>query len=105
MDPATALQSVRRLDREWHRHDQPGQVGGQWTHLFGGKIEANINGGFVQSFGTRSGIVATVTGEGTWCRRSATRPGSNMAAGSAPHRQGWVADIFVNGTARPAAGR
>lgn len=41
------------------------RVGGQWTHLFGDSVEVNINGGFVQSFGTRSGIVATVTGEGT----------------------------------------
>ena len=31
------------------------------THLFGNNVEANINGGFVQSFGTQSGIVATVS--------------------------------------------
>ena len=41
------------------------KVGGQWTHLFGTSVEANINGGWVQSFGTKSGIVATVTGDGT----------------------------------------
>ena len=41
------------------------KVGGQWTHLFGSSVEANINGGWVQSFGTRSGIVASVTGDGT----------------------------------------
>ena len=27
------------------------KVGGQWTHLFGSSVEANINGGWVQSFG------------------------------------------------------
>jgi hypothetical protein len=41
------------------------KVGGQWTHLFGSSIETNINGGFVQSFAGHSGIVATVTGDGT----------------------------------------
>src|SRR5258705_6139097 len=41
------------------------KVGGQWTHLFGSSVEANVNGGWVQSFGTRSGIVASVTGDGT----------------------------------------
>ena len=41
------------------------KVGGQWTHLFGSSIETNINGGFVQSFSGHSGIVATVTGDGT----------------------------------------
>src|SRR6202166_4430940 len=40
------------------------KVGGQWTHLFGSSVEGNINGGFVQSFATHSGIVATVTGDG-----------------------------------------
>ena len=29
------------------------KVGGQWTHLFGSSVEANINGGWVQSFGTQ----------------------------------------------------
>src|SRR2546430_13995734 len=38
------------------------KVGGQWTHLFGSSVEANINGGFVHAFGTQPGIVATVTG-------------------------------------------
>src|ERR1700754_1036156 len=40
------------------------KVGGQWTHLFGSNIEVNVNGGFVQSFATHSGIIATVTGDG-----------------------------------------
>jgi hypothetical protein len=53
------------------------KVGGQWTHLFGTSVEANINGGFVQS------IVAAVTGDGTIVPMIGTRAGSNMAAGSA----------------------
>src|SRR5262249_7879576 len=40
------------------------KVGGQWTHLFGSSVEANINGAFVQSFATHSGIVATVASNG-----------------------------------------
>jgi hypothetical protein len=40
------------------------KVGGQWTHLFGSSVETNLNGRFVQSFGTQSGVVATVTGDG-----------------------------------------
>ena len=40
------------------------KIGGQWTHLFAGNVETNINGGWVQSFASHSGIVATVTGDG-----------------------------------------
>jgi hypothetical protein len=56
----------------------------------------------VQSFGTRSGIVATVTGDGTivpvignQCRfEYGGRLGFRIA-------KGWVADLFVNGTDGP----
>ena len=77
-------------------------VGGQWTHLFGSSIETNINGGFVQSFAGHSGIVATVTGDGTvvpafgnqsWFEYGA-RVGYRIT-------NGWVADLFLNGTAGP----
>jgi hypothetical protein len=77
------------------------KVGGQWTHLFG-NIEGNINGGWVQSFATHSGIVASVTGDGTvvptmgnqgWFEYGG-RLGFRIA-------KGWVADLFVNGTAGP----
>ncbi|MFZ8321312.1 hypothetical protein ACO1LD_14115, partial [Staphylococcus aureus] len=40
------------------------KVGGQWTHLFGSSFEGNINGAFVQSFASQSGIVATVASSG-----------------------------------------
>lgn len=77
------------------------KIGGQWTHLFG-SVEGNINGGYVQSFATHSGIVATVTGDGTvvptignqgWFEYGG-RLGFRLA-------RGWVADLFVNGTAGP----
>jgi len=78
------------------------KVGGQWTHLFNDSIEANINGGFVQSFASHSGIVATVTGDGTvvptignqnWFEYGG-RLGFRIT-------KGWVADLFLNGTAGP----
>ncbi len=77
------------------------KIGGQWTHLFG-NIEGNINGGWVQSFATHSGIVATVTGDGTvvptignqgWFEYGG-RLGFRLA-------KGWVADLFANGTLGP----
>jgi hypothetical protein len=78
------------------------KLGGQWTHLFGSSIEGNINGGFVQSFADHSGIVATVTGDGTvvptignqnWFEYGG-RLGFRIT-------NGWVADLFVNGTLGP----
>src|SRR6201996_6907001 len=78
------------------------KLGGQWTHLFGDSVEANINGGFVQSFAAHSGIVATVTGDGTvvptlgnhnWFEYGG-RLGFRIT-------KGWVADLFLNGTVGP----
>ena len=78
------------------------KVGGQWTHLIGSSIETNINGGFVQSFAGHSGIVATVTGDGTvvptlgnqsWFEYGG-RLGFRITSG-------WVADLFLNGTLGP----
>jgi hypothetical protein len=78
------------------------KVGGQWTHLFGTSVEGNINGGFVQSFNNHSGIVATVTGDGTvvptignqnWFEYGG-RLGFRIT-------NGWVADLFLNGTLGP----
>ena len=78
------------------------KIGGQWTHLFGNNLEANINGGWVQSFGTRTGIVATVTGNGTivptignqgWFEYGG-RLGIRVS-------KGWIIDLFANGTAGP----
>jgi hypothetical protein len=78
------------------------KVGGQWTHLISDSVEANINGFYVHSFATTSGIVATVTGDGLvtptignqgWFEYGG-RLGFRLA-------KGWVADIFVDGTLGP----
>jgi hypothetical protein len=78
------------------------KVGGQWTHLFGSNVEANINGGFVQSFATHSGIVATVTGDGlvvpTIGNQSWFEYGGRLGFRIT---NGWIADLFLNGTAGP----
>jgi hypothetical protein len=78
------------------------KIGGQWTHLFGSNVEANINGGFVQSFATHSGIVATVTGDGTVVPTIGNQSWFEYG-GRLGFRitQGWVADLFLNGTAGP----
>jgi hypothetical protein len=78
------------------------KVGAQWTHLFGDGVEANLNGGFVHSFGTHSGIVATVTGAGmvvpTIGNQSWFEYGGRLGYRIA---KGWIADLFLNGTAGP----
>jgi len=78
------------------------KVGGQWTHLFGSSIETNINGGFVQSFAGHSGIVATVTGDGTIVPTIGNQSWFEYG-GRVGFRitDGWVADLFLNGTAGP----
>ena len=77
-------------------------AGAQWTHLFGSSIEGNINGAFVQSFATHSGIVATVTGDGlitpTTGNQSWFEYGGRLGFRIT---KGWVADVFVNGTLGP----
>lgn len=76
------------------------KIGGQWTHLFGSNVEANINGGWVQSFAGSSGIVATVTGDGTIVPTIGNQ-GWLEYGGRLGFRisKGWVADLFLNGTA------
>jgi hypothetical protein len=78
------------------------KVGGQWTHLFGSSVEGDINGGFVQSFANRSGIVATVTGDGTVVPTIGNQSWFEYG-GRLGFRitKGWVADLFVNGTLGP----
>ena len=78
------------------------KIGGQWTHLLGDSIETNINGGFVHSFATRSGIVATVTGEGIVVPTIGNQSWFEFG-GRVGYRisKGWIADLFVNGTAGP----
>src|SRR6202011_1550705 len=82
------------------------KVGGQWTHLFGSNVEANVNGGWVQSFATRSGIIATVTGDGTVVPTIGNQ-GWFEYGGRLGFRipKGGVAHLFLQRTARPRPGR
>src|SRR3979411_2746438 len=81
------------------------KVGGQWTHLFADNVEGKINGGFVQSFAAHSGIVASVTGDGTVTPTMGNQSWFEYG-GRLGFRitQGWVADLFVNGTPGPQPG-
>jgi hypothetical protein len=78
------------------------KIGGQWTHLFGTRIEANLNGGFVQSFSSSSGIRATVTDVGTVVPTMGNQHWAELGA-----RLGFrftknlAGDLFVNGTVGP----
>ena len=78
------------------------KLGGQWTDLFGSRVEGNINGAFVQSTAAHSGIVATVTGDGlvvpTIGNQSWFEYGGRLGFRIT---KGWVADLFVNGTLGP----
>ncbi|MCA1376626.1 hypothetical protein, partial [Bradyrhizobium sp. IC4060] len=78
------------------------KIGGQWTHLFGSSIETNINGGWVQSFASHSGIVATVTGQGTVVPTMGNQ-GWFEYGGRLGFRvqKGWIVDLFANGTLGP----
>jgi hypothetical protein len=78
------------------------KIGGQWTHLLTPSIEGNVNGGWVQSFATHSGIVATVTGDGIVVPTIGNQ-GWFEYGGRLGFRitKGWVADLFVNGTLGP----
>ncbi len=94
---ATRIPPRRRTDRT-----SLVKIGGQGTHLFGSSVEGNIDGGYVHSLATHSGIVATVTGDGVvtptmgdhgWFEYGA-RLGFRIT-------QGRVADLFLNGTLGP----
>ena len=78
------------------------KIGGQWTHLYGSNIEANINGGWVQSFAGHSGIVATVTGDGMVVPTMGNQ-GWFEYGGRLGFRvqKGWIVDLFANGTLGP----
>jgi hypothetical protein len=84
------------------------KLGAQWTHLFGDSIETNINGGFVQSFGNHSGLVATVSNlGGTGLEGVVASSIGNQYwfeyGGRVSYRiaKGWAADLFLDGTAGP----
>jgi len=101
-DPTTAFNPFDASIADGTDRTNLVKVGGQWTHLFGSSVEANINGGWVQSFGARSGIVASVTGDGTIVPTIGNQ-GWFEYGGRLGFRitKGWVADLFLNGTAGP----
>ncbi|MGY4291715.1 hypothetical protein ACVWXO_010981 [Bradyrhizobium sp. LM2.7] len=78
------------------------KIGGQWTHLYGSNVEANVNGGWMQSFASRSGIVAGVTGDGTVVPTTGNQ-GWFEYGGRLGFRvsKGWIVDLFANGTLGP----
>ena len=101
-DPAAALNPFDATIQSGTDRTSLVKIGGQWTHLIGPTVEGNINGGWVQSFASHSGIVATVTGNGTVVPTMGNQ-GWFEYGGRLGFRltQGWVADLFVNGTLGP----
>jgi hypothetical protein len=102
MDPAVAFNPFNASIASGTDRTNLVKIGGQWTHLLTPSIEGNINGRFVQSFATHSGIVATVTGDGlvvpTIGNQSWFEYGGRLGFRIT---QGWVADLFVDGTLGP----
>jgi hypothetical protein len=101
-DPAAALNPFDAAIASGTDTTKLVKLGGQWTHLFGDSVEANINGGFVQSFAAHSGIVATVTGDGNLVPTIGNQNWFEYG-GRLGFRitKGWVADLFLNGTVGP----
>jgi hypothetical protein len=78
------------------------RVGAQWTHLFGSFVEVNVNGGFVQSFASSTGLQAAVVGVGnilpTFGNQHWFELGGRVGARLTKN---MTADVFVNGTLGP----
>jgi hypothetical protein len=78
------------------------RVGAQWTHLFGNFVEVNVNGGFVQSFASSTGLQAAVVGVGnilpTFGNQHWFELGGRVGARLSKN---LTADVFVNGTLGP----
>jgi hypothetical protein len=102
MDPAVAFNPFNASIAAGTDQTDLVKIGGQWTHLVTPSIEGNINGRFVQSFATHSGIVATVTGDGlvvpTIGNQNWFEYGGRLGFRIT---KGWVADLFVDGTLGP----
>ena len=101
-DPATAFDPFNASMASGTDRTNLAKIGAQWTHLFGADVEANLNGGFVQSFANHSGLVATVTGDGLVVPTIGNQYWFEYG-GRLGYRitKGWVADLFVNGTLGP----
>jgi len=78
------------------------RIGAQWTHLFGNFIEVNINGGFVQSFGSSSGLQAAIAGLGNVLPSFGNQHWAELGGRiGARLSKNMTADVFVNGTLGP----
>ena len=76
------------------------KIGAQFTHLFGERIEVNVNGGVVRSFGTKDGLKLSVDGFGvlappplkdlTWLEY-----GGRIGVRFSPHS---ILDVFLDAT-------
>ncbi len=101
-DPATTFNPFDASIADGTDRTSLVKFGGQWTHLITPSVEANINGGYVQSFASKSGIVAAVTGNGMVTPTMGNQ-GWFEYGGRLGFRlpKGWIADLFVNGTLGP----
>ncbi|MBK9081970.1 MAG: hypothetical protein IPL88_07815 [Rhizobiales bacterium] len=78
------------------------RIGAQWTHLFAGKVEANVNLGLVRTFGSKSGLNIAVTGFGAFSPtiRNVTfvEYGGRLGFRLAPNK---IIDVFANAQSGP----
>jgi probable HAF family extracellular repeat protein len=78
------------------------RIGAQWTHLFAGKVEANVNVGLVRTFGSKSGLNIAVTGFGAFTPtiRNVTfvEYGGRLGFRLAPNK---IIDVFANAQSGP----
>lgn len=83
-------------------HSNIARFGGQWTHLWAGRLESQVNLGIARSFASRSGLSADVTGYG-----AVDGTPSDTTWAEYGLRLGWrinrslVADVFADGTLGP----
>jgi hypothetical protein len=78
------------------------RIGAQWTHLFGNYIEVNVNGGFVQSFASSTGLQAAVVGVGNILPTFGSQHWFELGGRiGARLTKNMTADVFVDGTLGP----
>ncbi|MBL8590653.1 MAG: hypothetical protein JNK46_19110 [Methylobacteriaceae bacterium] len=78
------------------------RLAAQWTHLFGARLEANLNAGVVRTFGSKSGLKISVFGFGTVDPKIREVTFAEVGA-----RLGWrirpnmIIDVFANAQLGP----
>ena len=100
--PGVGVQSVRRNDCDRHRPDQPGQDRRPVDASVRPVSRATSTAAMCSPSPAHSGIVATMTGDGTVVPTMGNQ-GWFEYGGRLGFRitKGWVADLFVNGTLGP----